>query len=235
MSQGISPLADALVSCSNARRDTSRSAMPTYKLTYFDLRGRAEPSRLLFAVAGVEYEDVRIQREQWPNEKASGKYPFGQMPVLEVDGQVIAQSIAIARYLANEFGLAGKTNLEKAKVDMIVDAIGDVSKGLGEMWFANDEAKKAEAKEKCLTKTIPTTFTGLEKILMTNNGGDGFFVGDSLTMADLIFLAHTDYHVDQLKEENTMAAFPKLTALRERILAQPSVKQWVEARPKTKI
>ncbi len=30
--------------------------------------------------------------------------PFGQLPVLEVDGVIIAQSHAIARFLAREFG-----------------------------------------------------------------------------------------------------------------------------------
>lgn len=30
--------------------------------------------------------------------------PFGQVPVLDVDGTAIAQSTAIGRYLANEFG-----------------------------------------------------------------------------------------------------------------------------------
>jgi hypothetical protein len=45
--------------------------MPVYKLHYFDAKGIAEVSRLLLAAAGVEYEDIRIQPEDWPAKKAS--------------------------------------------------------------------------------------------------------------------------------------------------------------------
>ena len=34
--------------------------MPKYKLTYFDIKARAEPIRILFAYAGEEYEDYRL-------------------------------------------------------------------------------------------------------------------------------------------------------------------------------
>ena len=43
------------------------------KLTYFNLRGRAEVARLILAQAGVEYEDHRIEREDWVKLKPSKK------------------------------------------------------------------------------------------------------------------------------------------------------------------
>ena len=52
--------------------------------------------------------------------------PMGQLPVLEFDGQVLCQSLTIARFLAKEFGLAGKTNLEQAQADMVIDTGNDL-------------------------------------------------------------------------------------------------------------
>ena len=55
--------------------------------------------------------------------------PFGQVPILEVDGKVLAQSHTIARYLARQHGLAGKDNWEQALSDMYVDCIYDIMAG----------------------------------------------------------------------------------------------------------
>nr|XP_048703085.1 hematopoietic prostaglandin D synthase isoform X2 [Caretta caretta] len=54
--------------------------MPHYKLTYFNLRGRAEIIRYLFAFSGIKYEDHRIEQADWPKIKPSlaGQTPLEQ-------------------------------------------------------------------------------------------------------------------------------------------------------------
>ena len=55
--------------------------------------------------------------------------PLGTLPVLEYDGMKLSQSVTVCRFLAEEFGIAGKTNREKAMANMIVDTIVDVQIG----------------------------------------------------------------------------------------------------------
>ena len=66
--------------------------------------------------------------------------PFGQLPVLYVDGIPIPQSGAILRFLGREFNMAGKTSLEAAEIDMIarrmVCAVSKIPV------FEKDKAKK---------------------------------------------------------------------------------------------
>uniref|UniRef100_A0A915PCD4 Glutathione S-transferase 1 n=1 Tax=Setaria digitata TaxID=48799 RepID=A0A915PCD4_9BILA len=100
------------------------SEVETYKLTYFNYRGRAEVIRLLFAQANVSYEDVRISRKEWPALKS--KTPFGHVPILEVNGKVLAESHAIEKYLARKFGLLGADEWEAAKIDEIVMNLEDL-------------------------------------------------------------------------------------------------------------
>ena len=57
--------------------------MPKYTLTYFDGRGRAEITRMIFAQGGVDYVDNRIQREDWPKLKPSKLHDNSQIIMVE--------------------------------------------------------------------------------------------------------------------------------------------------------
>lgn len=47
------------------------SANPKYKLTYFNVKALAEPTRILLSYGGIPFEDVRIEKENWPAIKES--------------------------------------------------------------------------------------------------------------------------------------------------------------------
>jgi hypothetical protein len=42
---------------------------PTYKLTYFNVKALGEPIRFLLSYGGIEFEDHRIEKEEWPQLK----------------------------------------------------------------------------------------------------------------------------------------------------------------------
>jgi len=204
--------------------------MTHYKLTYFNVRGRGEIIRLVFAEAGVKYDDIRVEKEKWAEIKATT--PFGQIPVLEFDGVKLCQSNACARYLARKYNLAGKTDKEQAQADMFVDCFEDSTKPILTFFSEQDTTKKEELKKKYREEQLPGYLTLLENLLKQNHGGDGFLVGSGLTWADLSFLNFVGWTVFS-GNSDPLANFPKLKALKERVEHQPKIKEWIEKRPKT--
>lgn len=47
------------------------SGSESYKLIYFNIRGRAETIRYILALGEAPYEDFRVQNEEWPKLKPS--------------------------------------------------------------------------------------------------------------------------------------------------------------------
>lgn len=209
--------------------------MVQFRLTYFNVRGRGEIDRLVFAAAGVDYEDKRVEFPEWPALKTSGFAPFGQLPVLEVlegDKVVlkISQSYAIAWYIAQKYDLAGKTLDDQARVLQIVLDLEDLQIPLRTFFFEKDEAKKEELKTKYNKEQLPVFLANLEKLLVSNHGGDGFFVGEQLTVADVAFLAV----IDLLKSaSDTIKEYPKLSALSDRLEQHSKLAAYRANRPIT--
>ncbi|RUS84491.1 hypothetical protein EGW08_007730 [Elysia chlorotica] len=200
------------------------SIMPSYKLTYFDLRGRAEVSRLIFAYAKQEFEDKRIQFPDWPALKPNT--PFGQLPILEVDGQVIGQSTAINNFLAREFGLYGKTNMESCQVDQIGCLLEDYFQLAIKAMFEKDEAKKAQLMKELKEETAPKYLDLLEKLLKKN--GSGYFVGKEITLADINVYNVTWAFLNEAPA--ALDSFPLLKEFHHKVNSIPQIKSYVDAR-----
>lgn len=154
--------------------------MPTYKLKYFDLRARAEFIRYMLVLKGVDFEDSRI-KGTWATEKP--KTPFGQVPVLTIDGEEFTESHAIARYLAREFGFYGKTNKDGFEIDRMMGLWQDVLDTCTKSHFEKDEKVKAEKEKDLKEKTFPR-FVGIAEKILSSRSNKGYCVGDSLTLGD---------------------------------------------------
>ncbi|CAB3404420.1 unnamed protein product [Caenorhabditis bovis] len=205
--------------------------MPSYKLTYFPSRGLAEVSRQLFVLAGVEFEDEKLDFDQFSKQKPT--LPFGQVPVLTIDGLTeIPQSVAIARYLARKFGYAGKTPEEEAWVDALADQFKDFYAEIRTYFYSKLGFLPNDIEEE-LTKTlIPARdkYLGvLEKVL--KNSKSGFLVGNDITYADLMIVDNMTTLIGWYPEFTE--GFPLVQQHRNRVTNYPKLKEYLETRPVT--
>jgi glutathione S-transferase len=155
--------------------------MPKLVLTYFDLdQSRGEVARLAMHMAGVAFEDRRIPWKDWPAMRDS--MPFKAMPILEVDGQVIAQSNTINRYVGKLTGLYPRDDWEAALVDEVLAAIEDITVEIEETIVLEAKAKKKARED--LSKDLLLRY--LQQIdARLKRGGGEWFVENRLTVADL--------------------------------------------------
>lgn len=129
--------------------------MPTCKLTYWNATVLAESLRMLLHYGGQEFEDNRITREQWATLKPTS--PMGQVPILEIDGKTLYQSMAIARFLGRRYGLAGNDEWENVEIDMIADTLADIRNSIAAWFYVQNEEVKAELQKKFKTETFRYT------------------------------------------------------------------------------
>lgn len=195
------------------------------KVIYFDITGRAEILRLLLNFVGKEFEDVRLARDKWPEIKPTT--PFGQVPAMEVDGEMFAQTNAMANYLAREFNLYGKTNRDALRIDTISNLTEDLIQAFAKSFREQDPVKKEEILKEVKSETGPRFLGYFEKLLKEN--GTGYFVGDSITLADLVLF---DICTGFLKVtvEDSIADFPLVKKLVETVGEQENIKKYVAAR-----
>lgn len=97
---------------------------PKLKLLYFKFKGRAEPVRLALHIAGLPFEDCRLSSEEFV--AIQDTLPFGQLPVLEVDGELLAQSVGILHYVGRLTGTYPEDPLAALRCDEIGLSVDDI-------------------------------------------------------------------------------------------------------------
>jgi len=186
-----------------------------FKLHYWGIRGRAQPSVLL-----ALYGDVPLEWDKnvdWPG-VLKEQTPFGQLPFLE-DGHVkLGQSNAIARYIARKAKLEGSTDAEFAASEQLYEEAGDIYTILSK---ANYESDKNAAFDKTFAETLPPHFHNLEKLI----GEDGHFTkGHKLLAGEIVLFSVLNYAVGLSKD--ALDKTPKLKKFYETTLAEPKFHEY---------
>ena len=222
--------------------DDKESKKVKYKLTYFDVKGLAETTRLIFAITGEEYEDFRyklevidinkyqFKKDQFDKDKANGKFKLSlnKLPFLEVNNKVICQSKSIERYLAREFNLMGISNIESAMIDSLCESIRDFKD-------AYQLVKKADNKEEAMIEWFNVTLK--EKMEMLENllgETSGFSVGNKMSLADIVIYSFIKEFFDNKEGAlNACKNCIKLQDILTNISNNSNLKKWLDNRPKT--
>jgi glutathione S-transferase len=193
--------------------------------------------RKVLGYAGEKGIEIELQPTGFPSH--SPEYleasPFRKMPALRDGDYTLADSSAIIHYLEAKYPepalipadarLRGKTIWYDEFADTILVACG------AKIFFNRIVAPRflgrpcnEEEVEQAELNDLPPILDYLEKTVPDDGG---YLVGDSLTLADIAVAGpfanfrHTNTRVDPER-------YPRTVAYVERILARPSLAQWVE-------
>jgi len=201
--------------------------MSTPVLCYWDIRGLAQPIRLLLNYTDTQFEDRMLScgpapdydKSCWYDNKFSLGFDFPNLPYY-IDGDIkITQSNAILRHIARKHDLVGKTEKEKAMVDMMADQSMDFRNGWVRLCYNPDFNNVKET----YLKSLPETLKRFSDFL----GSKNWFAGDSLTFVDFHMYELLDQH--KLLVPNCLKEFENMQSFMERFEALPKIAAYMKS------
>ena len=194
---------------------------------------RAEVLRVSLYLSNVPFEDVRITREEFINLIKTGflpngkKVPFHQLPVIEVNNEIIGQTGAIARYCGKISNLYSSNDISAAKIDQIIDAATDITNLVSPTIREKDEVKKMEDRKVLVNKLLPRWFRYLENLLSEN---DSTWFVEKMTIADIAMWRLLGWLTSGIIDgipTSVVDDFPKLKNVYLQVHTHPKIQEWM--------
>jgi prostaglandin-H2 D-isomerase / glutathione transferase len=205
----------------------STTSSESFELVYHNGRCRAEVVRLLFAEAGIEYKDTRLDGESFVALKPS--LPNGQLPVLKVGGKVLAQSFAIQQFVAQKLGFYTDDAFTNAKVNELTETAREELDALVPVLFSSDVDAGIQ---KFATDRHPIYLTRYERVF-SEHKEHAYAFGEKPTLGDFAVF----FILDEAKTFGISAAvpdeYPHLQLFMKTMYARPKVAEWLKNRPET--
>ncbi|CAN9516199.1 unnamed protein product [Ophioblennius macclurei] len=195
-------------------------------LAYWDIRGLAQPIRLLLEYTGSNYEEKFFfcgdapdyDKTTWFEEKPKLGMDFPNLPYLVDGDRKLVQSNAIMRYIARKHNMCGETEDEKVRVDLLENQAMDFRNQFVILCYVNYDTKKDE-----YLKNLSTTLGSFSAFL----GERKWFAGDKITFVDFIMYELLDQH--KMFDCKTVCQFKNLCDYMERFEALDKIKAYMQS------
>ena len=197
--------------------------MPSIKLSYFDVHGgRAEPVRLALAIGSIAFEDHRFTFPDFAEVRKTA--PFGQVPLMFVDGVAVTQSDAMLRYAGKLAGLYPSDAYQALLCDEVAYVVEEAGVAMGPTFRMTGDEQKA-ARQALVNGSMPVYLKWLQNQLQAHGGQ--FFADNRLTVADLkVFVDVRSLNSgrwDHIPKDLVATVAPALNAHMSRIAQTPAV------------
>eukprot|EP01057_Protomagalhaensia_wolfi_P000089 Protomagalhaensia_wolfi_Nauph_80__88@NODE_1050_length_1772_cov_105_938257_g794_i0_p1_GENE_NODE_1050_length_1772_cov_105_938257_g794_i0NODE_1050_length_1772_cov_105_938257_g794_i0_p1_ORF_typecomplete_len405_score62_51GST_N/PF02798_20/7_4e09GST_N/PF02798_20/1_8e04GST_N/PF02798_20/2e06GST_C_3/PF14497_6/0_0031GST_C_3/PF14497_6/1_2e11GST_N_3/PF13417_6/0_00047GST_N_3/PF13417_6/1_4e04GST_N_3/PF13417_6/0_005GST_C/PF00043_25/17GST_C/PF00043_25/0_003GST_N_4/PF17172_4/0_9GST_N_4/PF17172_4/7_8Tom37/PF10568_ len=199
------------------------------KLTYFAFGGKAQPIRWCFRVYGIDYQDDLVSVE-WARSHLQSKSPTGRLPILEFQGHIYSETLAILRLVA---GLGNGTLLPNKEDDLHTVSVYCVADGISEALGAilrattPDERKAAESEA---LKQVPAMVRALELTIGSKQDPWGHIASKRLTYVDLFvasqLLALLKQNLCPLDIQSLMSLAPCCFDTVRMVVSIPAIKKF---------
>lgn len=192
------------------------------ELFYFKGRGRAETTRWMLAVTRIDFKNIPITTpEELAALRLTGKLPFDQMPLLEMDGLCLSQSSAMVRYLARIGNFYGDNDGDAMWCDMFAGAAADFAETALQAAFQST----AQAAVSMLTDRFGKFAPKFEAHLSKNAAG--VCAGSRLTFADIALAEALSGYLEWCPD--ILADTPHVKALYARVLEEPGIARYLNS------
>jgi glutathione S-transferase len=199
--------------------------MVKLELVYFPVRARTEVACMCLRYGGVPYTCKSVAEcygQGW-GPAVKEQTPWGQVPIMFVDGKPLAQSGSIARYVASMCGVAPADAFEAAKCDAIFEATQDCAwlDPVVNMCTGDKFAEKMAA----VAASMPAVLGRFSSHLTEGP----FFLGNKPFYCDFA-VYHICSHV-QLLDAALLEPHANLKAHMTAVEGLPGVKEYLDERP----
>ncbi|CAG9314993.1 unnamed protein product [Blepharisma stoltei] len=197
-------------------------------LGYWEIRGYAEPLRMLLAHFGVAFEDKQyilgpapdFDRSDWLNVKETLGFDFPNLPYFIDENIKLTETLAIYEYICAKYNPSylGNTIVEKAYVAMITGVLRDFNSAIGRACYSQDAAT-----------LIPLALESQKPVLarfVKYIEGKTFLVGDHPTYVDFYFYESLD-RLDAIDPSYLAGISPLFEAYKSHIRSLTHVEEFV--------